>query len=710
MTTGKTSVTLSLYSTGFFYDDGSGKVGNPTRPVYSAFTHVDPFFVPPAADATGPALVQTGTGQPPMIDKAMVFNIIKRSRANFYGLDGVADGFWNPGGTLANSGSVLPAGVPGMPPEVVGMHMFEGPLTPSVIAQVNAQPSPADAWRDWSYGRQIGPIALHASLYLAPPLTDLNGKTVPGYDRYLDPTILNRLIGLIDGQYRSASGGSRDTAGTTDQGIGGWDNSCYAGAGWGGVTSASRQTGPWKGESGRHFGGCLSFADQYAGIGFSILHMLANPAAAAAFRAKLEEKVDADLDGKLVTRAAMYERLLAGSGGNMGFPLKALTSNDNFDKFGGTAVQSMIWVGNTYAAQLALRQLLALYPSIDANKQPVDPAAMRAIVRQLMGLDDMVYMAPATPGWRIITRGGLAETYGSLASGYDGRYGGGIPAFAVQFALTSTYDTAMSAADKADLAGMARKTIAAFDYFLYPQHMISKAADGSVVDTYALGQEDVISWRVPYGPNAAGGWNLNLQTLAVDPGGTINSPQAWRSFFLNAGINGASTLITESTFYNETEAAWKSIAGVDPATIPKLPGEPGAPDYVWADVDSGAFAMAYQGERLFFNANYNRAQGSVNNYVRVHHITSLVDREATVLMPYNDATVQSDGNLTGDFNGCWVVRYGRYLVVLNRGTQPYQAKMPAGSGSATAMRANKQIALGSKSSVAAGDYEVFVLP
>ena len=268
MTTGKTSVTLSLYSTGFFYDDGSGKVGNPTRPVYSAFTHVDPFFVPPAADATGPALVQTGTGQPPMIDKAMVFNIIKRSRANFYGLDGVADGFWNPGGTLANSGSVLPAGVPGMPPEVVGMHMFEGPLTPSVIAQVNAQPSPADAWRDWSYGRQIGPIALHASLYLAPPLTDLNGKTVPGYDRYLDPTILNRLIGLIDGQYRSASGGSRDTAGTTDQGIGGWDNSCYAGAGWGGVTSASRQTGPWKGESGRHFGGCLSFADQYAGIVF----------------------------------------------------------------------------------------------------------------------------------------------------------------------------------------------------------------------------------------------------------------------------------------------------------------------------------------------------------------------------------------------------------------------------------------------------------
>ena len=247
MTAGKTSATISLYSTGYYY--ALGTVGSPTRPIYSAFTHVNPYFAPPAADQTGTAPVQVGTAPPATVTTAAVYRVLKRSRANIFNLDGVPDGFWNAGGTLARWASVIPPGTTGVPTEAIGMAYGDGKqLTPAAIAAINALPNAADAWRDGVAHQQMGPLSTIAAVYLSPPLTDATGAVVPGYDRYLDPNFLNQIVGILDGLARSQGGSAN--------GLGIWDTGCTGQQRWAGVTSSPRATGPWAGSASRRSARC----------------------------------------------------------------------------------------------------------------------------------------------------------------------------------------------------------------------------------------------------------------------------------------------------------------------------------------------------------------------------------------------------------------------------------------------------------------------
>ncbi|MGC3990865.1 MAG: hypothetical protein QM796_14540 [Chthoniobacteraceae bacterium] len=79
MTQGKTSVTLKIVSTGELYGLGAGgppsgtyqlNMTVPSRGIYAAYTHVDPFFTPPASETQG--TMPTGTIQPAVTESSVL--------------------------------------------------------------------------------------------------------------------------------------------------------------------------------------------------------------------------------------------------------------------------------------------------------------------------------------------------------------------------------------------------------------------------------------------------------------------------------------------------------------------------------------------------------------------------------------------------------------------------------------------------------------
>ena len=61
----------------------------------------------------------------------------------------------------------------------------------------------------------------------------------------------------------------------------------------------------------------------------------------------------------------------------------------------------------------------------------------------------------------------------------------------------------------------------------------------------------------------------------------------------------------------------------------RLPMTPGEPDFVFADTDVGAVALKH-GDEILFASLYWRARYGVNNLARVHFLSPLMERDATV--------------------------------------------------------------------------------
>ncbi len=155
---------------------------------------------------------------------------------------------------------------------------------------------------------------------------------------------------------------------------------------------------------------------------------------------------------------------------------------------------------------------------------------------------------------------------------------------------------------------------------------------------------------------------------------------------------------------------------VDPATLTSLPGEPGQPDFAWCDVQSGAVAFTYQGERFYMNANWRNYEntgnqfGQVSNIARIHDTAATVDRAAEIMLPHDSATVQSDGNLSGALGQGWVVRYGFYLIAGNNSPNSLTVNLPSGSGEAQELLSHSAYSLGASVTLAPGQAAIFALP
>ena len=677
-TQGNTSVTLTL-NAAENYERYSGDTtvqlaaGQTTRPIYSAYVTTNPDFVPDSSSATGSAPAATSP----------TLGTVSSSQAL-----SLLQSIWN--STYSGSSSYfstvtarqIQPGTSGAPAEVIGLDLFTNQTTWLQTSHTAAQWDAQIASQLEGPGYTALPDELLSVLsvaYLTPRPTGVTGAN----DQY-SPTLLKDIVEALDGS-------------TYEQGSdGGFP--CEGGA-WVGLTAAGGQRTP-VGTSGYLQGiDCQVFGDV-------ILALLDDPTGGPAFTAYLGETYDANLDGSAVLRATAYERMLYE---NMNY-LETVT--------GGTSSQNLFQVLGVYADQVGLEKLQQLFPN---SAYPALPVAVGLnFAEQVLGLAPTTFRGPWTTHYALSGEGLGLDANNNFQGGYDRGYGQWFPQLALQMAKLAEEDPGVSTsaqrAEVAQIAAQADNTVTAYDQFL-STNLYATTSNGTTTYESIISPDDVVSTR---NPNNAGNLPLDLDTefAASNPNdAALYNPLAARSAYLQVEYGQTPELFFDNQTDNSNLQYLRElpdyIATIDglvnntPAT--KLPGESTAGNFAWADVEGGAVAFINNGERVYMTINYRAPEGEVDNVVRIHDTTSTIDRIADVYMPYSGATVQSDGNFTGNFNGAWVVRYGQYLVVLNRGTTAYLASLPQGSGIATDLLTGNTYAMGSNISVAAGQAIIIYL-
>jgi regulation of enolase protein 1 (concanavalin A-like superfamily) len=692
-TSGQTSVqlTLDFYS---YYDayGGTGyhylSAGQLTRPVYSAYITTDPQFVPDPTSPTGTAPAQTTT---PLgtITAAQAQSVISAELDSIYG----------PGGEYSTVlADQIQPGTTGAPAEVIGLDLFT-----NVASFVSANPGATpDTWRNQIATQEAGTgytafpdelLSVLSATYLDTPPSYAPSAELSGYH---SSTLMKDIVEAMDGStYLQGSDGGFATQGDD----------------WIGLTSSPRTSGTYAGEVGRlptvHGGGDLQGADTYT-LGETIVDLLNDPTGGPAFKTYLSETFDADLDGSQMLRAYAYERML--------FNQINYFINDE----GGTVSQDLFETVGLYADQVALEYLQALYPN---SAYPALPAnlglyyAEQAVgvvpTNLLRGHDELSDYA--------FSADGLGEANGTYSGGYDGGYGGYLSWGAQFIAQLAAEDPGLtSSAEQTgvlDIEQQARNAVNSYDQFIQPGSNVTFNSNGTIAtDQQILTPENFITYRNISNPNDLG-FNVNTQYLAADPNGPVDDAYALRSVYLDIeydqtpltippggeggnaeGLPYLNYLKSLQNFEDDVNA----LVGVSPTSMTALPGEPGQPNYAFADVQTGAVAFVYNGEQFYMNANWREPEGETDNLARIDYVTPTMEETALIDMPADGTSVQSDGNLSGDFNSPWVVRFGDYLIVLNHSNVSDTIKLPPGDGNAIDLISGSSFAMGSGVIVAAG--------
>jgi hypothetical protein len=606
-----------------------------------------------------------------------------------------------------------------VPKEVVGLDFWHA------LGNWQSKGHGDDDWRN-DTARQMGGIgytgfpeeviSAFTAVYLLAPFLDAGGNPVEGLDHYHDSTLLQRIVSAFDGcTYQQGSNGGFP----------------HQGDAWIGLTSTPRGAGnQWPGTTTRQEtrwgGGALQGANDQA-LGWAIIQLLNDPAmptsggadAPANFIDYLKQSYDADLDGGSMMRAYAYERMLWN---HMKYTDWAM----------GTVVSQQLFnVADGYSTYVALEKLQALFPN-DAYTKTFD-GYDRA--QQGMGQipSKMWKMSTGTslPANYELTPSGLGEGNGSLSCGFDGGgYGQYIPWLAPHIAQMAKWDPKASPEMVAAFAKMANATINAFDQFLSPADNVTIEHGDVTSDTFNFCEERFITYRHQENPNAAcGRTNFNIQYAASDPDGGINNAYARRAAYLgviygfkpevqaNDGDDGKGGNLGFLRDLKAYESTLRSLIDVDPSKLTPLPGEPGQPDYAWADTRAGSVAFINHGERFYMNANYRSLWSSggwdtitPSNFAMIHDTTPTIERAAQIYLPHDETTVQDDGNLSGNnMSSPYVVRYGDYLIIMNNGTDDASAALPSGPGTAKDLISGKTYNLGTTVTVPANQSAIFWL-
>ncbi|MEI8036997.1 MAG: hypothetical protein WCJ14_01280 [Verrucomicrobiota bacterium] len=687
-TRGVTSVQLDLH------------VRESPHPLYAAYTHTAPCFEPDSEDVVGAAPARTGYREPtvPLTREQILGTAAQpgwlfKKRSEIFG----------PGGTLEDRmrRQVLPTTrrtpTDRVPPEVTGLDFF------SNVSDLEGKDATPDQWRDristtktgFAYNSFPGELLnMLTFAYLLPPFTDANGNKVAGLDRHHDPELLRRLVAALDGvsYFQGIDGGFSGTSP------------------WIGVTSTPRATGQWAGKTGRQKSDwALLAGPSQSNLGLAIISLLNEPAAASAFQVYLKQSYDPDLgvtgadntftpSGRML-RAHAYERMLYHN----------LPYQNNIG--GGTVVQRMFNILAAYSNYIALEQLLELFPNPDF----APPTDEYTRAKKMLGL--LPFSTQRIDGVDYqnyeLSPGGLGEAHGALSCGFDGGgYGQFVTFFAPRIAQLSFWDPKATPEVRAAMAERARTTLDGFAQYLSPADRVTVEQGRVTANPYSFCQETYITYRDAKNPNSASGsFNFDEHYVAADPHGQIRSPAALRSAYL-AALN---EMPPANFFYladlPHYESTLRSLIGVNPATLTPLPGEPGQPDYAWADTRAGAVAFLNHGERFYLTANYRSDPNKGPNQDAVIHFTTpTIERACHFRLPHDAETVQPDGNLGGgSFNAPSVVRFGDYLVVLNNGAEPYPAKLPPGRNGVRELIAHTSHEPGSVVPVPPGKSAIFWL-
>jgi fibronectin type 3 domain-containing protein len=700
-TQGKTSIQLVLYETQL-----SGTNG---RPIYSAYTHSDPHFTPDGSDPTGSQLTLAGQlSTTSALTLSQVVSILQANRQTIYG----SGGYYN--SILARQ---VQPGTSGAPPEVIGLDMYN-PVA-------NFTGTTPDQWRDACGTHGHGPgysslpdemLSVLTATYLLAPFTDANGNVVTGLDHYHDSTIIQRIVECLDGSsYLESSDGHCDGPG--------YD--------WNGLCSTPRGAGEdYAGLTTRGPGWSISLegADTDC-LGRTILALLNDATAAPIFKSYLSQSYDADLNGGSMLRANAYERML---NNQVGY------TNSVFSV--GTVSQGLFDVNATYINAVALAKLQALYPyNVTNTNFPAGtfypgttytfPYPYVSSTLAINLLEQMTGAAASTPIMNnlyttagtnyAISAGGFGEAHGSLSGGYDGRYGTILPWITNNLATFAGYDPNASGTPLSLVKTQALRAVNGYLHFISPEENYN-----GLTDNFTLAQEDYITYRDPYGPNAdCGTFNVGSGYPAADPSLGINSALELRGAYLEAvygytpptGKGGGNCLLYLQALASY-ESVLRSLVNVNPATLTKLPGEPGAGNSAFIDPQTGATAIYYNGERLYMANDWrnnefdNGVYGVASNVCIIHDTTSTVDQDAEVFMPHDSTTVQSDGNLSGGVAQPWVMRYGNWLIAGNPTSSSSTVTLPSGSGEAFDLVSSNRYGMGSTVTVPAGGSVALNMP
>jgi hypothetical protein len=696
-TRGKTSVQLDIH------------VRESPHPIYEAFTHTQPSLVPDAGDVIGTAPERKGYKAPTeplskeqLVGTAAQPGLLYRKRVEIFGPDGALEHLLHR--------QILPTTMRNakeqVPKEIVGLDFF------SNVADLEGKDATPDTWRNristtktgFAYNSFPGELINYLTFaYLIPPFRDANGTKVEGLDRYHDPQLLRRIVSALD----SAS---------YFQGIdGGFPGTCA----WIGVTTTPRAGTDWSGKTGRQKSDwALLAGPSQSNLGLAIIALLNDPASPAAgkpgepanFIDYLKESYDPDLgvsgEGNTFTpsgtmmRAYAYERMLYHN----------LPYQNNVG--GGTVVQRMFNILAAYSNYIALQRLLQLFPNPTFATMPTDEYTrakkqLGVIPFNTQHIDGVDYENHE------LSPGGLGEAHGALSCGFDGGgYGQFITFFAPRIAQLSFWDPKATPDVREAMAERARATLSGFSKYLSPLDRVTTEEGKVKANEYSFGPETYITYRDTKNPNtAAGSFNFDEQYVAADPKGSIRSPEALRSAYLAA----QNELNPSSLFYlsdlQNYESTLRSLIGVNPETLKALPGEPGQPDFAWADTRAGAVSLMNHGERLYVTLNYRSdLERGPSQMAAFHYTTPTVDRAGHALLPRGAETAQSDGNLSGStFASPYVLSFGDYLIILNNGTEAYPAKLPVVSGEIKELLGDEYAKSGSTVSVPPGKSAIFWL-
>jgi autotransporter-associated beta strand protein len=701
MTFGRTNVTLVLY------EDTTANTTLPAGPVYSAYSHTDPHFVPDGNDPTGTPLPFIGQSNLVSLTLNQVVALMQTNRQNIYSSSGYF--------TNILQRQILPGIADNPPTEVIGLDLF---TTVSSWTNSNANASP-DTWRNRIASQIFGPgytacpdelLSVLISTFTLPPFTNASGSVVSGLDHYHDTNLLTRIFYALDGcTYLQDSDGGyvAQQGGISPSQYGYWTAIC----------SSARTNGPWVGTTNRQAttwgGGALEGVDSFT-VGWTVVQMLNDPVAYPVFTNWLAKSYNVDFTGTNMLRAYAYERMFYNYISYAQINTGGTESQNNFQELGG------------YAAWVALGKLQQIY----TNSAYVPTNSQITCMKMVMGLypDTLNGLNASSTTYTNygLDAAGFGEADGVLSCGYDGRYGSMLPWLAPWFARLAALDPNLDSTSLSNVQVKARAAISGYDQFISPGENYQ-----GKTNYFTFAQEDYITYRKPYNPNSDGNnFFVNTTFVGSDPALGIQSPFALRSAYLGA-LYGQIPSVYETVYswgqgYNAAsrtdylkslssyEATLRSLVGVSPTNMTPLPGEPGQPNHAFVDVQAGVTAVYYNGERLFVNPNYrsylSTSSVTVSDLARIHDTTANQDIAAMVLMPYNSATVQSDGNLSGGPQQPWVVRFGQWLIAGNPTTSSSALQLPAGSGTAIDLISSNKYSLGSTLTLAANQAVAIHLP
>jgi len=362
------------------------------------------------------------------------------------------------------------------------------------------------------------------------------------------------------------------------------------------------------------------------------------------------------------------------------------------------ALRDYVVTERGHAPNQDLAQILAMFWANEALKtlSPEDVWSEGKVLEyaySAAGITEDIY------GGRWLSSKGMPlEPNGTSGGAYSSGYGVNCLALLAQLA-EATSDEAIQQ--------KTRDAVEAMSYFFY----LTRDVRGNI----CVANDGVISWRnnstpgrINYGSDVC----IGVPAYAALELGVPAAQRLAKLLLEHNRVYEVNLSKPAAHYMNYIHNAIDLLENLDslaalPDTGYRLPMEPESPDFAWVDEEAGNVAIKHGEARIYMCLNWRHNPGSprsphnasVNNIARIHMTTPAVDRIANAIMSSEDG-----------YFGLWTVKYGRYLVAINRSADTtYQIELPAGFGSATDLVSGQSFDRGSVPGLAPGASYVLYL-